>query len=212
MSPLIITVFRLGYLALLWLLILAVTRAVRRDVFGATIKEKRPRPGSTANNNAGFVGATGVSSGALGNATLNSGSAAATSGALGLGAGLNKAKNDSGLSRGALFGGRSRSQNTINRPHYPRLIVTSGPLTGASLELTGGAITFGRAPNCSLVLDDEYASSMHAKIYERDGLIILADMGSTNGTFVDGVPVENEVALKIGQNIQIGKTVIELSR
>lgn len=162
MSPLVITILRLAYLGLLWLLVLAVVRVVRRDVFGTTIKEKRNRNSETLQPR--------------------------------------------DIHR---VGGKNK-QVTVAASPYMRLLVSSGPLAGASLDLTGGTVTFGRAPNCSLVLDDEYASSMHAKLYEQDGGYWLADMQSTNGTYLDDKRVNGEVPVQIGQTIKIGETVIEL--
>ena len=50
-----------------------------------------------------------------------------------------------------------------------RLVVTAGPLRGTTLPLASSAILIGRAPSCTLVLDDDYSSSRHARVFPQDG-------------------------------------------
>ena len=61
------------------------------------------------------------------------------------------------------------------------LLVTEGPLTGSSLQLTDRPVIVGRAPTSTLVLDDDYASAQHARIFPRDGQWFVEDLGSTHG-------------------------------
>ena len=70
---------------------------------------------------------------------------------------------------------------------------------------TGGSpIRIGRAPECELVLRDNRVSRRHARLAARDGVLVLTDLGSTNGTLVNGHRVR-EVALGAGDRIQIGE-------
>ncbi|GAA3300448.1 hypothetical protein GCM10020295_41240 [Streptomyces cinereospinus] len=65
-------------------------------------------------------------------------------------------------------------------------MVTEGTLTGTTVALQSQTITLGRAHDSTIVLDDDYASSRHARIYpDRDGQWIVEDLGSTNGTYLD---------------------------
>ena len=65
-------------------------------------------------------------------------------------------------------------------------MVSEGSLTGTTVALQGQTITLGRAHDSTIVLDDDYASSRHARIYpDRDGQWIVEDLGSTNGTYLD---------------------------
>ena len=93
-----------------------------------------------------------------------------------------------------------------------RLVVTEGDLTGTSVELTDATITIGRAPDSTLVLTDDYASTHHARLMPRDGRWVLEDLGSTNGTFVDRAKVTGPTAVGPGSRVRIGKTVLELRR
>lgn len=77
-------------------------------------------------------------------------------------------------------GGRQR------RGAPTKLVVSEGTLTGTTVALQGQTITLGRAHDSTIVLDDDYASSKHARIYpDRDGQWIVEDLGSTNGTYLD---------------------------
>jgi pSer/pThr/pTyr-binding forkhead associated (FHA) protein len=93
------------------------------------------------------------------------------------------------------------------------LVVTEGPLTGTSLPLRSGGILIGRNPECALVLDDDYASGRHCRIYPdpsgRDGWV-LEDLGSTNGTFIGRDRLTGTRPVEVGTSLRIGKTVLEL--
>ena len=95
---------------------------------------------------------------------------------------------------------------------HPRLLVTSGALAGTSLGLTDQQITVGRANDATLVLNDDYASSRHARLFPQDGQWIVEDLGSTNGTYIDRQKVTQPTPVPIGVPIRIGKTVLELRR
>ncbi|PPS75677.1 MULTISPECIES: FHA domain-containing protein FhaB/FipA [Streptomyces] len=94
-----------------------------------------------------------------------------------------------------------------------KLVVTEGTLTGTTVALQGQTITLGRAHDSTIVLDDDYASSRHARIYpDRDGQWIVEDLGSTNGTYLDRSRLTTPTPIAPGAPIRIGKTVIELRK
>ncbi|MFD1828939.1 FHA domain-containing protein [Streptomyces desertarenae] len=94
-----------------------------------------------------------------------------------------------------------------------KLVVTEGSLTGTTVALQGQTITLGRAHDSTIVLDDDYASSRHARIYpDRDGQWIVEDLGSTNGTYLDRTRLTTPTPIPPGAPIRIGKTVIELRK
>jgi pSer/pThr/pTyr-binding forkhead associated (FHA) protein len=95
-------------------------------------------------------------------------------------------------------------------PH--RLLVTAGALAGTSLALTDQQITIGRSNDATLVLNDDYASSRHARLFPQDGQWIVEDLGSTNGTYLDRQKVTQPTPVPTGVPIRIGKTVLELRR
>lgn len=140
---------RAGFLALLWLFVLAALRVVRSDIYAA-----------------------------------------------------------SGL-RVAMPGFRKSAQKA--RGKAPRqLVVTHGALAGTRISLDGRPIMIGRADDSTLVLDDDYASTRHARLSMRGTDWYVEDLGSTNGTYLDRAKVTAPLRVPLGTPIRIGKTVIEL--
>jgi len=93
-----------------------------------------------------------------------------------------------------------------------RLLVTAGGLAGTTIGLSNQQITIGRANDATLVLNDDYASSRHARLFPQDGQWIVEDLGSTNGTYLDRQKVTQPTPVPPGVPIRIGKTVLELRR
>jgi len=131
-----------------------------------------------------------------------------------------------GVVRTDLFGQAPRKQRRQRQPARPRparpqragrgaperLLVTAGALAGTSLALTEQQITIGRSNDATLVLNDDYASSRHARLFPQDGQWIVEDLGSTNGTYLDRQKVTQPTPVPTGVPIRIGKTVLELRR
>lgn len=108
---------------------------------------------------------------------------------------------------------QGRQQNRQRRGAPTKLVVTEGSLAGTTVALQGQTITLGRAHDSTIVLDDDYASSRHARIYpDRDGQWIVEDLGSTNGTYLDRSRLTAPAPIALGVPIRIGKTVIELRK
>ena len=78
------------------------------------------------------------------------------------------------------------------------------------VPLTPTSLMIGRDQNCTLVLNDTYASSRHARVFPKDGTWWLEDLESTNGTTLAGRPVHGAVELPIGVPVKIGQTTLEL--
>ena len=164
MSELSLTIIRVGFLAVLWLFVIAAIGVVRTDLLGGPATTTRRGRGRQAQ---------------------------------------------------AL---RSQRQARPVRPQRagrgsPRsLVVTAGALKGTSVDLTQQQITLGRANDATLVLNDDYASSRHARIFPQDGQWIVEDLGSTNGTYLDRQKVTRPTPVPLGVPIRVGKTVLELRR
>jgi hypothetical protein len=116
-----------------------------------------------------------------------------------------------------------KAQQRVKAPRPPRpakagrgapqrLLVTAGALAGTSIGLADQQITIGRANDATLVLNDDYASSRHARLFPQDGQWIVEDLGSTNGTYLDRQKVTQPTPVPAGVPIRIGKTVLELRR
>jgi pSer/pThr/pTyr-binding forkhead associated (FHA) protein len=92
------------------------------------------------------------------------------------------------------------------------LVVIEGPLAGTVIPLGTADVTIGRAPDSTLVLDDDYASNKHSRITLTQGVWVVNDMGSTNGTWVDRSRITGPTPLSVGQQLKVGRTVLELRR
>jgi hypothetical protein len=98
------------------------------------------------------------------------------------------------------------------RSQARRLVVTEGALAGTSIDLGDRPVTLGRADESTLVLTDDYASNHHARLVPGDGMWLVEDLGSTNGTYLGKERVTSPVPVPMGAQIRIGKTVLELRR
>jgi pSer/pThr/pTyr-binding forkhead associated (FHA) protein len=72
-------------------------------------------------------------------------------------------------------------------------------------------LTVGRAAGCGVTIDDTYASQLHARLFRRDGQLLVEDLGSTNGTFLNSSKVTGPSVMNPGDRLQVGNTVLELS-
>jgi pSer/pThr/pTyr-binding forkhead associated (FHA) protein len=94
-----------------------------------------------------------------------------------------------------------------------KLTVTAGPLAGTTLPLRPAGTLIGRSPECALVLDDDYASGRHARIFQDDdGTWRVEDLRSTNGTFLGATRLTEPRVVAVGSVLRIGQTVVELQR
>jgi hypothetical protein len=76
----------------------------------------------------------------------------------------------------------------------------------ARFDLLGG-LSIGRSKDADVQIEDRYASSIHARLFQREGRHYVEDMKSTNGTLLNGGVLEGEAELIDGDTIQIGDTV-----
>jgi hypothetical protein len=105
-------------------------------------------------------------------------------------------------------GGSATSRAAPGAPTH--LFVTEGGLTGTRIGLTGAPVLIGRANDSTLVLEDDYASTRHARISLQDGMWVVEDLGSTNGTYLGQRKIDGPVPLELGVPLRIGRTVLEL--
>jgi len=173
MSELTLTLLRLGYLALLWILVLSVALVIRRDLYGTRVTRRASR-----------LAAPAVSPGGPG----------------GLG--------------GPVSPGPPVAPPPPAMPSAPamQMVVTEGSLHGTTLNLGQAPVLIGRAPECTLVLDDDYASGRHARVFPSDGTWYVEDLGSTNGTFVGKQRIDGPTRLNPGVGVRVGRTVVELRK
>lgn len=90
------------------------------------------------------------------------------------------------------------------------LAVTAGPLRGTTIPLGSAPVMIGRSPTSTLVIEDDYCSSRHCRVFLDGDQWMVEDLGSTNGTFLGDRRVDDPVPLRQGDKIRIGTTSVEL--
>jgi hypothetical protein len=89
-------------------------------------------------------------------------------------------------------------------------VVEPADRRGESYDL-GDELTLGRAGGCQVTIDDTYVSQLHARLFRREGQYYVEDLGSTNGTYLNRRKVTAPIAIRKGDRLQVGKTVLELT-
>lgn len=89
-----------------------------------------------------------------------------------------------------------------------QLIMRSGPTPGASFILEGDQLTVGRDATNEIVINDAEISRRHARLTFQGGKYVLEDLGSTNGTFVNGQRLAGPRVLKAGEVVQFGEQIM----
>ena len=93
----------------------------------------------------------------------------------------------------------------------PRVfMISQGNQAGLSAELAGGVIMIGRGADCQLILDDDYVSTRHARVVSTPNGIYVEDLGSTNGTYVNGQRITAPTTITLADTVRIGKTMLRL--
>jgi hypothetical protein len=95
----------------------------------------------------------------------------------------------------------------------PKLRVGSGAglRVGAAYDLSEGAL-LGRGEQADIVLEDSFASSQHARLVPHGDVIVLEDLGSTNGTYLNDEPLRGPQPLHPGDRIRIGDSAFTFER
>ncbi len=107
------------------------------------------------------------------------------------------------------LGSGAEADTRVYRPAgVPVLRVVEGPGAGAYLVLRGPRYTVGRGKGCDLVLPDPRVSREHARLERGPEGTEVVDLGSTNGTFVNGQRVRRR-RLRHGDRLQVGGAVLE---
>lgn len=90
------------------------------------------------------------------------------------------------------------------------LVVLEPPTDAGRHFEVMGEMTIGRAAGCQITLDDTYISQLHARVSNADAGVVIEDLGSTNGTYLNRQRVTTPVIGNPGDRIQLGGIVLEL--
>jgi predicted component of type VI protein secretion system len=89
-----------------------------------------------------------------------------------------------------------------------QLIMRSGPTPGAAFALEGDQLTIGRDSTNEITINDAEVSRRHARLTFQGGKFVLEDLGSTNGTFVNGQRLAGPRVLKAGEVVSFGEQIV----
>jgi hypothetical protein len=107
---------------------------------------------------------------------------------------------------------RGRDRRGEDRGALRLRLLEPSPRKGEVIPIPA-EVTVGRGGGCGIVLvDDTYVSTLHARLYQQNSQLFVEDLGSTNGTFVNGKQVTAATRLKRGDQVQFGQTVAEVIR
>lgn len=107
---------------------------------------------------------------------------------------------------------RSAAQRRGKRSRGRKLLVVDGELKGTAVPLQSSVITIGRAPDSTLVLQDDYVSTHHARLYPSGQDWVVEDLGSTNGTWLNKTRVTTPTVLPVGATLRIGRTSMKIGK
>ncbi len=160
MSELTLTLIKLGFLALLWMFVLAVLSVIRSDLFGAKVDSRAlapaaPAPGRTP---------------------------------------------------------KPAKPNKKKKGLPGSVTIADGPQAGVGATLHEEPVVIGRGSDCQIRLDDDYSSTRHSRLFLSEGQWWVEDLGSTNGTYLDGQRVTRPVPAEIGGSIRIGRTTLNIAK
>lgn len=88
------------------------------------------------------------------------------------------------------------------------LLVTEGGSSSKTIPLRDQPVTLGRASECTLELKDDYVSQVHTRFFAKDGIWHVADAGSTNGTMLNRVRIQEPMPIQPGDEVRLGKAVV----
>jgi len=170
-SQLSLTLLRLGFLGLLWALVLTAIAVLRADIYGTRVFSRgrgrtNARPSRPKSSGPPSRATTGVRSPERTGEATDGGTA--------------------------------------------KIVVVAGPLKGTSIPLGETAVTIGRSPRATLVIEDDYCSSRHARIFREGDAWMVEDLGSTNGTFLDDAKLTEPEEFLPGSRLTMGATSLEM--
>ena len=92
----------------------------------------------------------------------------------------------------------------------PTLVIVDPAQAAGQRFAVSGTLSIGRAAGCEITLDDTFISQVHARVSKGQSGVVVEDLGSTNGTYLNRKRVTAPVVVQSGDVIQVGSTVLEL--
>ena len=106
--------------------------------------------------------------------------------------------------------GKAKMRSSKKTP--ARAVVVEGDTMKGKVFPLGDEFIVGRADKCHLILEDNYVSQVHARIFAKGESFMVEDLGSTNGTYLNRQSIDAPTELRRGDRVKIGKTVLEMRK
>ncbi len=90
------------------------------------------------------------------------------------------------------------------------LVILTGESDTDRVRIRPQGHVIGRSADADIRIADPYSSEFHARVGIQDGHVVVHDLGSTNGTYVNGRRVTSPTSVSRGDSVQIGKTILEV--
>src|SRR5215472_3741237 len=92
------------------------------------------------------------------------------------------------------------------------LVVVQGRSLSSSIKLGDGVTTIGRHDDCQLRIKSSQVSRKHCELFEKKGLLLVKDLGSSNGTLVNGKRIQGQRVLEEGDELAIGPVLLRVAK
>jgi pSer/pThr/pTyr-binding forkhead associated (FHA) protein len=93
-----------------------------------------------------------------------------------------------------------------------QLVVVQGRSSSQAVRLSSSVTTVGRQEDCQLRIKSSQVSRKHCQLFEKKGLLLVKDLGSSNGTFVNGKKVDDQRVLEAGDELTIGGVKFKIEK
>ncbi|SIO61205.1 FHA domain-containing protein [Singulisphaera sp. GP187] len=93
-----------------------------------------------------------------------------------------------------------------------QLLIVRGRGASTTVKLADGVTTVGRQDDCQLRIKSSQVSRKHCELFEKKGLLLVKDLGSSNGTFVNGKRIQEQRVLEPGDELSIGQLLFKVAK
>lgn len=93
-----------------------------------------------------------------------------------------------------------------------QLVIVRGRSASATIKLADGVTTVGRHDDCQLRIKSSQVSRKHCELFEKKGLLLVKDLGSSNGTYVNGKRVQEQRVLEPGDELTVGQVTLKVAK
>jgi len=93
-----------------------------------------------------------------------------------------------------------------------QLAIVRGRSASGTIKLGDGVTTVGRHDDCQLRIKSSQVSRKHCELFEKKGLLLVKDLGSSNGTYVNGKRIEGQRVLELGDELTIGQVTLKVAK